>query len=118
MRNITLSIPKDQFNKIRAGEQSEAYLTIKPYWMVRLTECYSPGFICCVKCRCSSRSRLPKECRVIYKKFKTITFVNGTKADRQSFDVDLLNITVGKDVENCTGKSEKECFILKLGQII
>ena len=93
---ITLTVIKQWFDMIVAGEKIEEYREIKPYWASRL-----------VNQQAESGEVLFDEfggyCRVIgkleYKTYTNILFINGYRKDSPRIEKEIKSITIGNPKE-------------------
>ena len=109
---LTLTINKQWFDMIVAGEKTEEYREIKPYWASRL-----------VNQQAESGDVLFDEfggyCRVIgkleYKPYTHVLFINGYRKDSPRIEKEIESITIGKPKKGlCPDKwLDTEFFIIK-----
>ena len=109
---LTLNVSKQWFDMIAAGEKTEEYRKIKPYWASRL-----------VNQQAKSGEVLFDEfggyCLVIgkleYKNYTNILFINGYRKDSQRIEKEIESITIGKPKKGlCPDKwLDKEFFVIK-----
>lgn len=109
---LTLTISKQWFNMIVAGEKTEEYREIKKYWGSRL-----------VNQQAESGEVLFDEfggyCRVIgnleYKPYTHVLFINGYRKDSPRIEKEIESITIGKPKKGlCPDKwLDTEFFIIK-----
>ena len=109
---LTLTVSKQWFDMIAAGEKTEEYREIKPYWASRL-----------VNQQAERGEVLFDEfggyCRVIgkleYKTYTHILFINGYRKDSPRIEKDIESITIGKPKKGlCPDKwLDTEFFIIK-----
>ena len=109
---LTLNVSKQWFDMIAAGEKTEEYRKIKPYWTSRL-----------VNQQAESGEVLFDEfggyCRVIgkleYKTYTHILFINGYRKDSPRIEKEIESITIGKPKKGlCPDKwLDKEFFVIK-----
>ena len=109
---ITLIVSKQWFDMIAAGDKTEEYREIKPYWASRL-----------VNQQAESGEVLFDEfggyCRVIgkleYKPYTHVLFINGYRKDSPRIEKEIESITIGKPKKGlCPDKWLKtEFFIIK-----
>ena len=112
---LTLTISKQWFDMIVAGEKNEEYREIKPYWASRLVNQQS-----------ESGEVLFDEfggyCSVIgkleYKPYTHVLFVNGYRKDSPRIEKEIESITIGKPKKGlCHDKwLDTEFFIIKFKQ--
>ena len=109
---LTLTVIKQWFDMIVAGEKTEEYLEIKPYWASRL-----------VNQQAGSGDVLFDEfggyCLVIgkleYKTYTHILFINGYRKDSPRIEKEIESITIGNPKKGlCPDKwLDKEFFVIK-----
>lgn len=105
---LTLTVSKQWFDMIVAGEKKEEYRTIKPYWIQRLTIGYfevamtvTLGDIRYVKAS--------------YRPFTHVLFINGYRKDSPRIEKEIESISIGKPKKGlCPDKwLDTEFFIIK-----
>ena len=109
---LTLNVSKQWLDMIVAGEKTEEYREIKPYWASRL-----------VNQQAESGEVLFDEfggyCRVIgkleYKTYTHILFINGYRKDSPRIEKEIESITIGNPKKGlCPDKwLGKEFFVIK-----
>ena len=109
---LALTVIKQWFDMIAAGEKTEEYLEIKPYWASRL-----------VNQQAESGDVLFDEfggyCLVIgkleYKTYTHILFINGYRKDSPRIEKEIESITIGNPKKGlCPDKwLDKEFFVIK-----
>lgn len=109
---LTLTISKEWYELIVAGEKNEEYREIKPYWASRLvnqnSESGMVGF-----------DEFGGYTAVIgepeYKPFTHVLFINGYRKDSQRVEKEIEGITIGKPKKGmCPDKwLSHEFFIIK-----
>ena len=109
---LTLTVRKQWLDMIAAGEKTEDYREIKPYWASRL-----------VNQQAESGEVLFDEfggyCRVIgkleYKTYTHVLFINGYRKDSPRIEKEIESITIGKPKKGlCPDKLlDKEFFVIK-----
>ena len=109
---LTLNVSKQWFNMIVAGEKTEEYREIKPYWASRL-----------VNQQAESGEVLFDEfggyCRVIgkleYKPYTHVLFINGYRKDSPRIQKEIESIAIGNPKKGlCPDKwLDKEFFVIK-----
>ena len=109
---LTLTVRKQWLDMIAAGEKTEDYREIKPYWASRL-----------VNQQAESGEVLFDEfcgyCRVIgkleYKTYTHVLFINGYRKDSPRIEKEIKSITIGKPKKGlCPDKwFDKEFFVIK-----
>lgn len=110
---LTLTVSKQWFDMIVAGEKKEEYREIKPYWLNRITKDadgdYSyvhttDGKIIDLTLGSNFRSR-----------YTHVLFINGYRKDSPRIEKEIVSITIGKPKKGlCPGKwLDHEFFIIK-----
>ena len=109
---LTITVRKQWLDMIAAGEKTEEYREIKPYWASRL-----------VNQQAESSDVLFDEfggyCRVIgkleYKTYTHIIFINGYRKDSPRIEKEIESITIGNPKKGlCPDKwLDKEFFVIK-----
>lgn len=109
---ITLTVSKQWFDMIAAGDKTEEYREIKPYWASRL-----------VNQQAESGEVLFDEfggyCRVIgkleYKPYTHVLFINGYRKDSPRIEKEIESISIGKPKKGlCPDKwLDTEFFVIK-----
>ena len=112
---LTLTVSKQWFDMIVAGEKTEDYREIKPYWASRL-----------VNQQAERGEVLFDEfggyCLVIgkleYKTYTHILFINGYRKDSPRIEKEIESITIGNPKKGlCPDKwLDKEFFVIKFEQ--
>lgn len=110
---LILTVSKQWFDMIYAGEKTEEYRDIKPYWASRL-----------VNQQAESGEVLFDEfgcyCRVIgkleYKQYTHVLFINGYRKDSPRIEKEIESITIGKPKKClCPDKwLDKDFFVIKI----
>ena len=109
---LTLTVSKQWFDMIVAGEKTEEYREIKPYWASRLVNQQAEsgevlfdefGGYCCVIGKLE------------YKPYTHVLFINGYRKDSPRIEKEIENIFIGKPKKGmCPGKwLDHEFFIIK-----
>ena len=99
---LTLTVSKQWFDMIVAGEKTEEYREIKPYWVARLFQ--NNSNIVDVRNFASAlagRTDLLKKYIAIigkleYKPYTHVLFINGYRKDSQRIEKEIVSITIGK----------------------
>ena len=109
---LTITVSKQWFDMVVAGEKTEGYRDIKPYWASRL-----------VNQQAESGEVLFDEfggyCRVIgkleYKPYTHVLFINGYRKDSPRIEKEIESITIGNPKKGlCSDKwLDTEFFIIK-----
>ena len=117
---LTLTASKQWFDMILAGEKTEEYREIKPYWVARLFQ--NNSNIVDMKYLASGlegRTDLLKKYieaqRIVSKQYTHVLFINGYRKDSPRIEKEIESITIGKPKKGlCPDKwLDKEFFIIK-----
>ena len=103
---LILTVSKQWFDIIAAGENTEEYREIKPYWIKRLT----------TNCEVEYDVKLETYCgKVLYRPYTHVLFINGYRKDSPRIEKEIESITIGKPKKGlCPDKGiDKEFFIIK-----
>ena len=103
---LTLTVSKQWFDMIVAGEKIEEYREIKPYWIKRLT----------TNCEVEYDVALETYCvKVLYRPYTHVLFINGYHKDSPRIEKEIESITIGKPKKGlCPDKwLDTEFFIIK-----
>lgn len=120
---LTLTVSKEWFDMIVAGEKAEEYREIKPYWVARLFK--NNSNIVDVRNLASAlagRTDLLKKYidaqRIVLKQYTHVLFINGYRKDSPRVKKEIESITIGKPKKGlCPDKwSDTEFFIIKFKQ--
>lgn len=97
---LTLTVSKQWFDMIVAGEKTEEYREIKPYWVARLFQ--NNSNIVDVRDLASAlagRTDLLKKYidaqRIVLKKYTHVLFINGYLKDSPRIEKEIVSITIG-----------------------
>ena len=109
---LTLTVSKQWFDMIAAGEKTEEYREIKPYWASRLVNQQAErGEVLFDEFRgyCLVIGKLE------YKTYTHILFINGYRKDSPRIEKEIESITIGKPKKGlCPDKwLDKEFFVIK-----
>ena len=98
---LTLIVSKQWFNMIVAGEKTEEYREVKPYWVKRLVVGYNQGLWI------SGES--------YFKPYTHVLFINGYRKDSPKIEKEIVNITIDKPKNGlCPDKwLDKWFFVIK-----
>ena len=117
---LTLTISKQWFDMVVAGEKTEEYMWIKPYWVARLFQFNSNIFdMRYIASVLEGRTDLLKRYiyiqRIVWKPFTHVLFINGYRKDSQRIEKEIESITIGKPKKGlCQDKwLDTEFFIIK-----
>lgn len=117
---LHLSVKKQWFDMISAGEKTEEYREINPYWVARLFQ--NNSNIVDMKYLASGlagRTDLLKKYidahRIVLKHYTHVLFINGYRNDSPRIEKEIESITIGKPKKGlCPGKwLDTEFFIIK-----
>ena len=103
---LTLTVSKQWFDIIVAGEKTEGYREIKPYWIKRLT----------TNCEVEYDVALETYCgKVLYRPYTHVLFINGYRKDSPRIEKEIESITIGKPKRGlCPDKwLDKDFFVIK-----
>ena len=103
---LTLTISKQWFDMIVAGEKTEEYREIKPYWIKRLTTNCEVAYDVAAETYCG---------KVLYRHYTHVLFINGYRNDSPRIEKEIESITIGKPKKGlCPDKwLDTEFFIIK-----
>ena len=103
---LTLTVSKQWFDKIVAGEKTEEYREIKPYWIKRLTTNCEVAYDVAAETHCGE---------VLYRPYTHVLFINGYRKDSPRIEKEIDSITIGKPKKGlCPDKwLDTEFFIIK-----
>ena len=109
---LTLTVSKEWFDMVVAGEKTEEYREIKPYWASRLVNQKAKsgmvgldefgGYTCVIG-------------KPEYKPYTHVLFINGYRKDSPRIEKEIESITIGKPKKGlCPDKwLGSEFFIIK-----
>lgn len=105
---LHLSVKKQWFDMISAGEKTEEYREIKPYWIQRLTIGY---FEVAMNVTLDDILYV----KASYRPFTHVLFINGYHKDSPRIEKEIESITIGKPKKGlCPDKwLGTEFFIIK-----
>lgn len=108
---LHLSVKKQWFDMISAGEKTEEYREIKPYWIQRLTIGY---FEVAMNVTLDDILYV----KASYRPFTHVLFINGYRKDSPRIEKEIESITIGKPKKGlCPDKwLGTEFFIIKFKQ--
>ena len=103
---LTLNVSKQWFDMIVAGEKTEEYREIKPYWIKRLTTNCEVAYDVAAETHCGE---------VLYRPYTHVLFINGYRKDSPRIEKEIVSITIGKPKKGlCPDKwLDTEFFIIK-----
>ena len=117
---LTLTVSKQWFDMIAAGEKTEEYREIKPYWVARLFQNNSnvvdvKDLALCLAGRTDLLKGYINTQRIILKPYTHVLFINGCRKDSQRIEKEIESITIGKPKKGlCPDKwLDTEFFIIK-----
>lgn len=105
-KTLTLNVCKQWFDMIVAGEKTEEYREIKPYWIKRLTTNCEVAYDVAAETYCG---------KVLYRPYTHVLFINGYRKDSPRIEKEIVSITIGKPKKGlCPDKwLDTEFFIIK-----
>lgn len=83
---LHLSVKKQWFDMISAGEKTEEYREIKPYWIKRLTTNCEVAYDVAAETYCG---------KVLYRPYTHVLFINGYRKDSPRIEKEIESITIG-----------------------
>ena len=103
---LTLNVSKQWLDMIVAGEKTEEYREIKPYWIKRLTTNCEVEYDVLAETYCG---------KVIYRPYTHVLFINGYRKDSQRIEKEIESITIGKPKKGLYHDKwlDTEFFIIK-----
>lgn len=103
---LTLNVSKQWFDMIAAGDKTEEYREIKPYWIKRLTTNCEVAYDVAAETHCGE---------VLYRPYTHVLFINGYRKDSPRIEKEIVSITIGKPKKGlCPDKwLDTEFFIIK-----
>ena len=84
---LPLTVSKQWFDMIVAGEKTEEYREIKPYWIKRLTTNCEVAYDVAAETYCG---------KVLYRPYTHVLFINGYRKDSPRIEKKIESITIGK----------------------
>ena len=84
---LTITVSKQWLDMIAAGEKTEEYLEIRPYWIKRLTTNCEVAYDVAEKTYCGN---------VLYRHYAHVLFINGYRKDSPRIEKDIESITIVK----------------------
>lgn len=117
---LTLTVSKQWFDMIVAGEKTEEYREIKPYWVARLFQNNSNIVdVRHLALALAGRTDLLKKYidaqRIVLKQYTHVLFINGYRKGSPRIEKKIESITIGKPKKGlCSDKwLDTEFFIIK-----
>lgn len=117
---LTLTVSKQWFDMIAAGEKTEEYREIKDYWTVRLYDVFAKNPTKYLMDKKISGDidylKLMIRCNhFIAKQYTHVLFTNGYRKDSSRIEKEIESITIGKPQPGLCPKEfeNKEFFIIK-----
>ena len=117
---LTLTVSKEWFDMIVAGEKKEEYREIKPYWVARLFQNNSNIVdVRHLALALAGRTDLLKKYidaqRIVLKQYTHVLFINGYRKDSPRIEKEIVSIIIGKPKKGlCPDKwLDTEFFIIK-----
>ena len=103
---FTLNVSKQWLDMIVAGEKTDEYREIKPYWIKRLTTNCVVEYDVALETYCG---------KVLYRPYTHVLFINGYRNDSPQIEKEIESITIGKPKKGlCPDKwLDKEFFVIK-----
>lgn len=117
---LTLAVSKQWFDMIAAGEKTEEYREIKPYWVARLLQnknniVYVRNLASALAGRTDLLKKYIDAQRIVLKQYTHVLFINGYRKDSPRIEKEIESITIGKPKKGlCPDKwLDTEFFIIK-----
>ena len=117
---LTLTVNKQWFDMIIAGEKTDEYREIKPYLVARLFQNNSnivdmKYLASCFEGRTDLLKKYIDAQRIVLKQYTHVLFVNGYRKDSPRIEKEIESITIGKPKKGlCPDKwLDTEFFIIK-----
>ena len=117
---LPLTVNKQWFDMIIAGEKTEEYREIKPYWVARLFQNNSNivdmrNLASALAWRTDLLKKYIDAKRIVLKQYTHVLFINGYRKDSQRIEKEIDSITIGKPKKGlCPDKwLDTEFFIIK-----
>lgn len=117
---LTLTVSKQWFDMIAAGEKTEEYREIKPYWVARLLQnknniVYVRNLASALAGRTDLLKKYIDAQRIVLKQYTHVLFINGYRKDSPRIEKEIESITIGKPKKGlCPDKwLDTEFFIIK-----
>lgn len=116
---LTLTVSKQWFDMIAAGDKIEEYREIKPYWIVRLYETFRQEPMQYIARAIEGRVDWLKmyiRCnQFILKPYTHVLFINGYGNDKPRVEKEIESISIGKPKKGwCPDEFlDKEYFVIK-----
>ena len=116
---LTLTVSKQWFDMIVAGEKKEEYREIKPYWVARLFQNNSNivdmQYLASGLAGRTDLQRIYCAHRIVLKPYTHVLFINGYRKDSPRIEKEIFGITIGKPKKGlCPDKwLDTEFFIIK-----
>ena len=103
---LTITVRKQWLDMIAAGEKTEEYREIKPYWIKRMTTNCEVAYDVAAEIYCG---------KVLYRPYTHVLFINGYRNDSPRIEKKIESITIGKPKKGlCPDKwLDKEFFVIK-----
>lgn len=116
---LTLIVSKQWFDMIAAGDKTEEYREIKPYWVARLFHNSNIIDVRYLASALAGRTDLLKKYidaqRIVLKQYTHVLFINGYRKDSARIEKEIESISIGKPKKGlCPDKwLDTEFFIIK-----
>lgn len=109
---LTLTVSKEWFDMIVAGEKTEEYRKIKPYWVARLVNQKAGSGEVCFE---GFGGHIAIIGELEYKPYTHVLFINGYRKDSPRIEKEIESIIIGKPQKGlCPDKwLDTEFFIIK-----
>ena len=115
---LILTVSKEWFDMIAAGDKIEEYREIKPYWVARLLQNNS-NIVDVRHLALAGRTDLLKKYidaqRIVLKQYTHVLFINGYRKDSPRIEKEIESITIGKPKKGMCPDEwlDTEFFIIK-----
>lgn len=103
---LALIVSNQWFKMIVAGQKTEEYREIKPYWIKRLTTNCEEAYDVAAETYCG---------KVLYRPYTHVLFINGYRRDSPRIEKEIDSITIGKPKKGMCPDEwlDTEFFIIK-----
>lgn len=103
---LALIVSNQWFKMIVAGQKTEKYREINPYWVKRLTTNCEVPYDVAAETHCGE---------VLYRPYTHVLFVNGYRRDSPRIEKEIVSITIGKPKKGMCPDEwlDTEFFIIK-----
>ena len=117
---LTITVSKQWYDMIVAGEKTEEYREIKPYWVARLFQNNSnivdvQNLASALAGRTDLLKKYIDAQRIVLKQYTHVLFINGYRKDSPRIEKEIESIGIGKPKKGlCPDKClNTEFFIIK-----